>query len=437
MTNALVPAVLVDGCRTPFLKAGTAFADLTSYDLARLALADLRRRTGLAPDGVDRVIMGTVISNIQTSNVAREAMLAAGFDERTPAFTVTQACISANAAIAAGAELIATGRARAVVVGGTESMSDIPIRFRKRFRQKLVASQKYRGLLDWLGFLRGLRPSDLLPEIPSITEYSTGRTMGQDCDRLAARIGVGRQEQDQFAARSHSQAAEAAGAGLLSREIAPVRLPPKFKQVAADNGVRRDSTPEKLAALKPAFVKPYGTVTAGNASFLTDGAAAVLIMAEDEALARGYRPKAYLRDWTFVAQDPGEELLLGPAYATARLLAQVDMTLDAIDVFEFHEAFAGQVLANLECMASKAFAAERLGRDQPVGEVPLDKLNRWGGSLSLGHPFGATGARLVHTAANRLIHEDGRFALVAACAAGAMGHAMLLERHPAAEGGAS
>ncbi len=428
------PVTLVDGCRTPFLRAGSAFKDVTSYDLGRMALLGLRQRLDLPPDGVDRVVMGSVIANINTSNVAREAMLGAGFSETVPAFTVTQACISANAAIAAGADLIAAGGARAVIAGGTESMSDIPIRCRKPLRRKLVEAQKYRRPLDWLGFFKGLRLRDLLPEIPAIAEFSTSRTMGADCDRLAARIGVSREEQDRFAARSHRLAAAAADAGHLAWEIVPARLPPDFAQVDADNGVRRDTGPEKLAALRPAFVKPYGTVTAGNASFLTDGAAAVLIMAEDAALAAGRQPKAYLRHCVFTGQDPGEELLLGPAYAVARLLAETGMTLADFDVFELHEAFAGQVLANLACMASKTFAAERLDRERPVGELPIDKLNLWGGSLSLGHPFGATGARLVVTAANRLIQEDGQWALVAACAAGGMGCAMAIERHPGAAG---
>ena len=427
--GALQDVVLIDGCRTPFLKANSHFANMTSYDLARLALKGLACKTRLDPDLVDRVILGTVISNFTTSNVAREALLGSGLSVKTPAFTVTQACISANVAISSGAELIEAGRARAVVAGGTESMSDIPIRYRKKFRQKLIASQKYKKPWDYLGFLKGLRPKDLLPEIPSITEFSTGRTMGQDCDRLAARIGVTRREQDAFAARSHQAAAHATRDGLLDPEITPVRIPPSFEHIHEDNGIRGDSTPESLARLRPAFVKPFGTITAGNASFLTDGAAAVLIMNAAVAQAQGYQPKAWIRYDGFSAQDPGEELLLGPAYAVADLLNKSGMTLEDIDVFELHEAFAGQVLANLKCLASDDFARANLNRERAVGEIPMEKLNVHGGSLSLGHPFGATGARLATTAANRLIREKGRYALVAACAAGAMGHAMILERY--------
>ncbi len=425
---ALSRVVLVDGCRTPFLRANSDFKDLTSYDLARYALEGLRKRTHLDVALVERLIMGTVISNLTTSNVAREALLGAGYDRRTPAHTVTQACISANAAIATGFDLIACGRAQVVVAGGTESMSDIPIRYRKRLRDRLVASQRFKSPLQYLGLLKGLKLKDLLPEIPSISEFSTGLTMGQDCDRLAARFDVSRVDQDAFALRSHLAAHQAAQDGILAEELEPVLLPPHFKAIALDNGVRGDSSAEKMAALKPAFERNYGTVTAANASFLTDGAAAVLLMSEEKALNLGYSPKALLVDYVFAAQSPNDELLLGPAYAISQLLARRNLSLAEIDVFELHEAFAGQVLANLEAMASDDFARNQLGRDSAVGRIPMDKLNRHGGSLSLGHPFGATGARLVTTAANRLRREGGRYALVAACAAGAQGHAMLLER---------
>lgn len=423
----MMPVYVVDGCRTPFLKANTEFRDLTSYDLARHALKGLQAKTGVDPEVVDRVIMGTVISNTTTPNVAREALLGSGLRQQTPAFTVSQACISANVAIHTGFDLIRTGQARAVIAGGTESMSDAPIRYRKRFRHRLVDSQRFRKPTDWLGFFKGLKLSDLLPEIPSISEFSTGLTMGQDADRLAARIGVTRQDQDAFAARSHETAQKATDEGLLREEITPVRLAPKFKTIDTDNGIRV-SPPEKLAKLKPAFHKKYGTITAASASYLTDGAAAVLLMDEATVKAQNYTPKAVIRASVFTGQDVGEELLLGPAYAMAKLLDQEGMTLDDISVFEIHEAFAGQVLANLKCLADDSFCREMLGRDGAVGQIPEDKLNIHGGSLSLGHPFGATGARLVTTAANRLIREGGRYALLAACAAGALGHAMILER---------
>lgn len=421
-------AVIVDGCRIPFQRSGTGYGDLSSYDLGRLALKALLDRTQIDPDRVDRVILGTVVARLATSNVARESALAAGFPPHVPAYTVTLACISSNVAITNGADLIRTNQADIVVAGGTESLSDIPIGYRKPVRRKLLEARKYKGPMDYLDLPKGISLKDLLPEIPSIAEFSTGRTMGEDCDRLAARLGVSREAQDEYALRSHLAAARAAEDGLLAVEIEPVRVPPDFQPIALDNGFRADASMEKLRGLKPAFVKKYGTVTAGNSSFLTDGAAVVLLMAEEVARALGYRPKARILTYAYSAQDPGEELLLGPAYAVPKALEAAGLGLSDIDVFEFHEAFAAQILANLQCLSSDLFAREKLGRAGKVGDVPLEKFNTLGGSLSLGHPFGATGARLITTAANRLIREDGTFALVASCAAGAMGNAVILER---------
>ena len=421
-------AVLIDGCRIPFQRSGSGYGDLSSYDLGRMALKALLDRTQIEPGRVDRVIMGTVIARLATSNVARESALAAGFPPQVPAYTVTLACISSNVAITNAADLIRTNQADIVVAGGTESLSDIPIGYRKPLRQKLLEARKYRGVMDFLEFPKGIGLKDLLPEIPAIAEFSTGRTMGEDCDRLAARLGISRESQDEYALRSHRAAARATTEGILAEEIEPVRVPPDFRPIAADNGFRADASMEKLKNLKPAFVRKYGTVTAGNSSFLTDGAACLLLMAEEVAGALGYRPRARIRAYAYSAQDPGEDLLLGPAYSTPKALESAGLELADIDVFEFHEAFAGQILANLQCLASDSFARDKLGRTRKVGDIPLEKFNTLGGSLSLGHPFGATGARLVTTAANRLVRENGTFALVAACAAGAMGNAIILER---------
>lgn len=422
--------VLVDGARLPFQRSGTAYKNLMAYDLGRMAIEGLLGRSAIHTDQLDYVIMGTVIQDVSTSNVARESALAAGIPDSVPAHTVTMACISSNRAVTTAAEMIRTGQARIILAGGTETMSDIPIRFRKRFRQKLLETQKYRSIGDWLGFFKGLKFTDILPEVPSISEFSTGETMGQSCDRMAAHFGITREAQDEYALRSHKLAAEATENGLLARELLPAAIPPDFETVTEDNGIREDTSMEKLSALNPAFIKPHGTVTAGNASFLTDGASASLIMNEQTARELELTPKAYLRGYTYVAQDPQEELLLGPAYAVPQVLDATGLELQDIDVFEFHEAFAGQILTVLHALNSEQFAREKLNRDTKVGEIPMDKFNTRGGSLSLGHPFGATGVRLVTTAANRLKDEDGTFALVAACAAGGLGHAIILERYP-------
>ena len=421
-------AVLVDGCRLPFQRSGSGYVDLMAYDMGRMVLRGLLTRTGLPPDRLDRVVMGSVIQDVQTSNVAREAALAAGIPNDVPAFTVTMACISSNQALTSGVDLIRAGVADRIVAGGTETLSDPPIRVPRPVRKRLFEARQAKGALDYLQLLEGLNPGDIVPEAPSIAEFSTGEVMGESADRLAAAFGVTRREQDEYALRSHRRAAQARDEGHLDPELCTAAVPPDFDPITTDNVIRDDTSLEKLRQLSPAFVKPFGTVTAGNSSALTDGASATLVMAQEVAEADGFAPKAALRDYTYVAQDPGTELLLGPAYAIPQVLDDAGLTLDDIDVLELHEAFAGQVLAVLEALQSDTFADEQLNRPSAVGTVDRDRLNAWGGSLSLGHPFGATGTRLVTTAAHRLQVEDGRWALVAACAAGGQGHAMLVER---------
>lgn len=423
--------VVIDGCRTPFLRSGTDYMDLMSYQLGQFAIKGLLHKTGLAPEKVDYVVMGTTIQNVKTGNVAREAAVTAGIPQSTPCHTVTMACISANQAIVTGANIIQSGQAEVVIAGGTDSCSDAPILFNKAMRKKLFKAQKLKGFADTLKFILGLRPKDFVPEAPAIAEFLTQKTMGLDCDILAARYGVNRQEQDTFAARSHQLTAQAFDNGTLLREVVPVELPPSFKKITKDNGYRGDTTSEKISKLKPAFVKNGGTITAANASFLTDGAACVLITTEEKAQELGLLPKSKIHAYNFVAQDMENELLLGPTYATSKILTQTGLSLSDIDVFEFHEAFAGQILTNLKCIASDDFARQKLGRDKAIGNIPMDKFNLWGGSLSIGHPFGATGARLVTTASNRLHHENGKYALITACAAGGHGHAMILEKYEA------
>ena len=421
--------VVVEGCRTPFLRSGTDYLNLMSYQLGAFAIKGLLTKTGLDPDEVDQVIMGTVISNVKTPNVARESAIAAGIPNTTPCHTVSQACISANRAIADGCLEIMTGRADVIIAGGVDNTSDAPIQFRKAMRNKLFKAQKLRGIGDSLKFLFSLRPADFLPERPAVAEYSTNRVMGQDCDIMAARFKVSRQEQDEYAVRSHQLAAEASEEGLLAKEMVEVALPPKFKPIVRDNGIRGDSTLDKVKKLRPAFDRKFGTLTAANSSFLTDGAAVTLLMTEKKALEIGLTPKAEIVDFAFTGQDLSDELLLGPTYAVSKLLARNKKSLDKFDVIEFHEAFAGQILSNIKALGSDEFAQSFLGRKKAVGQIDMDKFNMWGGSLSIGHPFGATGARLVTTTANRLNHENGSLGLLAACAAGAHGHAMILKSY--------
>jgi len=419
--------VLVEGVRTPFLMAFTSYKSMMPHDLGKEALMGLLKRTGLNPAEAGYVIMGSVIQEVKTANIAREAMLSCGFPASVPAHSVVQACISSNQAITSAMGLIFSGQCDTAIAGGVEFMSDVPIRLNRDLRKKLLTLNRAKSAGQRLSILGSIRPRHLSPELPAIAEFSTGETMGQSGDRLAAAFDVSRQEQDEFSLRSHQNALKAQNEGLLS-DVLSFKVP-GGEYISKDNGIK-DSTMEKMSKLKPAFIKPHGTVTAANASFLTDGASACLIMTEDKALAMGYKPKAYLRDFVYASQDPKDQLLLGPTYSTAALLDKTGLTLKDIDVFEVHEAFAGQVLANMKAMDSEFFATKEMGRKAKLGEIPFDKLNLWGGSLSIGHPFGATGVRLVTAAANRLIHEDKQRAIVTACAAGGLGTAMIVERYP-------
>mmetsp|Transcript_13583 Transcript_13583/g.36153 ORF Transcript_13583/g.36153 Transcript_13583/m.36153 type:complete len:443 (-) Transcript_13583:28-1356(-) len=422
--------VVVDGARIPFAMAGTKYKDQMAVDLMRYALRGLLTKTALPVEEVDYVLCGTVVQEPRTSNIAREAAMHAGLPHTIPAHTVSLACVSANAAICQGAEKILSGQADVVIAGGCETFSDVPIRYSRPIRKRLLGAAKAmkKGPMGALSLLKGLKLKDFAPEAPSIKNFTTDEVMGHSSDRLATKFGVTREEQDKFTLRSHQNAQQAHDSGIYADELVPGV---EGDADLHENGIKASSTPEQLAKLKPAFVKNgAGTHTAANSSFLTDGAAATLIMSESKALELGYKPKAYLNNWTFAAVDPFEEMLLGPTYATAKVLDMAGVSLDEIDVVEFHEAFAGQVLANFNAMKSDEFAREKLGREAAVGTMQMDRVNPHGGSLSLGHPFGATGARLVTTAANRLQREGGKLALVAACADGGVGHACVLERYP-------
>uniref|UniRef100_A0A1I8A091 acetyl-CoA C-acyltransferase n=2 Tax=Steinernema glaseri TaxID=37863 RepID=A0A1I8A091_9BILA len=421
--------VLVDAVRTPFVQSGTVFKDLMAVDLQRSALLALVERTKVPLSEVEHVICGTVIQECRTSNIAREAALTAGFPLSLPCNTVTLACISSNVAMTNLMDSMAAGNIQVGIAGGAELLSDVPIRYNRNARKAMLSIQKAKTPMERLQLGGQIIKNLLAPELPAVAEFTSGETMGQSGDRLAAAFGVSRREQDDFALRSHSLADKAQKEGHLN-DIAPVFVGGKKAQnVDKDNGIRV-STIEKLSKLKPAFIKPHGTVTAGNASYLTDGASAALLMTEEYALKNGYKPIAYLRDYMYVAQDPKDQLLLGPAYVTPKLLDKVGLTLKDIDVFEIHEAFAGQVLANLNALDSDFFCKNEMKRSGKYGRIPMEKLNLWGGSLSLGHPFGATGVRLASHSARRLQHENGQFALIAACAAGGHGVGMLIEAYP-------
>ncbi|XP_034106868.1 trifunctional enzyme subunit beta, mitochondrial [Drosophila sulfurigaster albostrigata] len=422
--------VLVEGVRTPFLTSGTAYSNLMPHELARHSLLSLLQKSRLDKELIDYIVYGSVIQEVKTSNIAREAALSAGFSDKTPAHTVTMACISSNAAITTGMGLIATNTYDVIVAGGVEFMSDVPIRHSRKMRSLMLKANKAKTVGQRLSLLSTFRPGFLAPELPAVAEFSSGETMGHSADRLASAFNVSRSEQDDYALRSHTLAKQAQEKGYFT-DLVPFKVQGVDKVVDKDNGIRV-STPESLAKLKPAFVKPYGTITAANASFLSDGASACLVMTEQKAKELGLKPKAFLRDFLYVSQDPVNQLLLGPAYGIPKLLKKVGLGLKDIDTWEIHEAFAGQIVANLKALDSEWFCKTYLGLNEKFGSPDLSKWNNWGGSLSIGHPFAATGVRLCMHTANRLVREDGKFGVVAACAAGGQGVAMLIERYPGA-----
>ncbi len=419
---------VVAGCRSPFSRAGTDLKDVSAVDLARHTVVELVHRAGLRGSEVDEIYFGQVVASPLVPNIAREVSLLPQFPASIPAASVNRACASSNSAIVLGHDQIRLGHADVVIAGGAENLSDVPILHSKRFSEILVGLSKAKNVNERLRLLSGFRPKDLVPVSPAIAEPSTGESMGESAEKMAKLNGIGRQAQDEFAVRSHRLAHSGAEDGRLAAEIAPLFLDGQPEPITRDNGVRPDTSVEQVAKLKPVFDRRYGTVTAANSSPLTDGAAAVVLMAEETASALGYEPLASIRSYAVAALDPGDQLLMGPAYAVPRALERAGIAWTDLGLVEMHEAFAAQVLSNIQALESKRWAVEQLGRSEAVGVVNRDTLNVMGGSIALGHPFGATGARITLTLANEMQRRDVQFGLISVCAQGGMGFAMVLER---------
>ncbi|MBX3132336.1 MAG: acetyl-CoA C-acyltransferase FadI [Gemmatimonadaceae bacterium] len=418
---------IIAGVRTPFAKAGTTLRALSAIELGKIAVSELVHRTELDPKSLDLLTFGTVIPNVTAPNIAREIALLPLLPKGVDAFSVSRACASANQAITDAADQIALGHASIAIAGGAESLSNVPILHSRGFSDALVAASKAKTLGQRVQAFSKIRGKDFIPITPAIAEPTTGETMGQSAEKMAKLNGITREEQDRFALASHLNAAAGIKDGRLRAEIAPVIAGPKYEAVTDDNIVRADTTFEALSALKPVFDKRYGSITAGNASPLTDGAAAVLLMREDVAKSLGFTPKAYIRSYAYAALDPGEQLLQAPVLAAPKALKRAGLTLAQMDLVEMHEAFAAQVLSNLKGFESKEWA-QRAGASEATGTVDRSKLNVMGGSVSIGHPFGATGARILTTLVNELGRRGGQFGLMTVCAAGGLGHAMVVER---------
>lgn len=419
---------IVAGSRTPFVRSGSSFADLSAIELGKAAVRDALARSGLPGAQVDHLVYGTVVHDTQAPNIAREVGLAV-LPKHVPAVSVSRACTSANQAITDGAHMIEVGHADVVIAGGAESLSRIPITVSEKLSKSLVSASKGKTVRQRLSPFQKIRPKDLVPVTPAIAEPSTGESMGQSAERMAKENGISREDQDAWALRSHQLAAAGTADGRLTAEIVPVYVPPDYRTVVtSDNGIRTDTSADRLAKLRPVFDRRHGSVTAGNASPLTDGASAVVLMNGEKALADGLQPLGWVRSWAWTALDPAGQLLQGPAYAAPIALDRAGLSMRDIGLMEMHEAFASQVLSNLQALSSKTFAETELGRSQAVGHPDVDRINVMGGSLSIGHPFGATGGRLTMTILHEMARRDVQFGLITVCAAGGMGFAMVVER---------
>jgi len=408
---------VVAGCRTPFCKSGTALKDARAVDLARNVTRELLERTSLDGADVDEVVFGQVVPSALVPNVAREVSLLPQFPREIPAYSLNRACASAGQAVSSAHDQIALGNADVVIAGGVESLSDIPILASRHLADVLVEASKSKSLGARLRTFSRLRPRDLMPVSPAIAEPSTGETMGQSAEKMAKENHISREAQDRWALRSHQLAAQGTADGRLTQEIVPW-FPAKLNTpiVTQDNGIRTDTSLEQMAKLKPVFDRKYGTVTAASSSPLSDGASAVLLMSDDVARAHGYEPLAYIRAYAVAAVDPGWQLLQAPVFAVPKALERAGVQWKDLGLIEIHEAFAAQVLSNLKGFAEKGW------------EINEDIINVMGGSIAIGHPFGATGGRIVTTLANEMARRDVQFGLLSICAQGGMGFAMVLER---------
>lgn len=421
---------IVAGLRTPFARQSTAYKNLSALDLGAIVVAELLARTGPARRLVKQVVYGQVLPSIAAPNIAREIVLQTGMDRSIEAFSVSRACATSYQSTVNVTEAILAGAIDCGLAGGADSTSDVPITVSKKLASALLDASKARTLPDRLRAFGKLSPNDLIPVPPAIVEFSTGLSMGESAEKMAKENHVSREEQDRVAHESHVKAARAWKDGVFAKQVMTVYVPGagKTTPIAEDNNVRKDSELASYAKLKPAFDKKHGSVTAANASPLTDGASALVLMSEELAKAEGLTPIGYVRSYAFAALDPRGQLLMGPSHASPIALDRAGVTMKDIDLVDMHEAFAAQVLSNTQAFASAAWAKENLGRDRAIGEIDPAKLNVSGGSISIGHPFAATGARQITQALSDLERTNGNLALVTACAAGGLGAAMVLER---------
>jgi acetyl-CoA acyltransferase len=418
---------VIDAVRTPFVKSFGVFENETALSLSTKIATEIISRTGVNPNDIDECIWGVVVPQIKNANLAREIILFSGLPNSIAGFTLNKACDSSLQSIEIAADRIKLGKNKLVLAGGVEVLSDVPIPFSDEARRFLTKLSKSKTLKEKLSLIASVSPKWFLPKPPSITEPFTGLTMGEHSEIMAIKNNISRLRQDEFAYRSHVNAAVAQQNNNFSDEIVPIWTgKDKSIFVDKDNNVRSDTTVEALSKLRPVFDKKNGTITAGNASPLTDGASVALLSSEAYAKENNLPILGYIVDTMTIAVDPHDQLLIGPAYVIPKLLKKHNINKNDVGVFEIHEAFASQVLSCLDCMESETFCQEKLGMPA-FGSIPSTKLNIQGGSISIGHPFGATGARLVGNALRIASRTNSKYAVVAICAAGGMAMGILLE----------
>ncbi|MBP9706217.1 MAG: acetyl-CoA C-acyltransferase [Oligoflexales bacterium] len=420
--------VLIEGARTPFVKSFGAFQTSDALELFSRVVDGLLRKLELDPQHIDEISAGVVIPQTKNANVARDAIINLGLPSHIHGATTNRACASSLHTIAEAARTIATGNPHLILSGGVECLSDVPIAYSRQARDFLAKLSKTKSVGAKLQLLGEFKLKSWIPQPPAIAEPLTGLSMGQHCEMMAQKNNISRAAQDEFALNSHLKAAKAWESGFFNDEVVPVSVAPKYSEwVDRDNMVRGDTSFEKLSQLRPAFDRLYGSLTPGNSSPLTDGASITLIADEQRARDLGLKPKARVVEAEFVGIDPYDQLLIGPALAIPLLLKRCKLSMKDIDLFEIHEAFAAQVLSCVQAMGSAEFCERNFGHSQAFGDIPFDKLNVNGGAIAIGHPFGATGARLVNSLANALKVRKGRYGVIAICAAGGMAGAMLIE----------
>ncbi|CUA83516.1 acetyl-CoA C-acyltransferase FadI [Pseudidiomarina woesei] len=418
---------IVAGLRTPFAKQATYFHGVPALDMGKMVVQELLNRYSLDPREVEQLVYGQVVQMPKAPNIAREIVLGTSLPVTTDAYSVSRACATSFQTTVNVVESIMAGNVSVGIAGGADSSSVLPIGVSRALAHALVDLNKARTLGQRLAILKRLRFKDLMPVPPAIAEYSTGLTMGDTAEQMAKTHSISRADQDALAHRSHTLAHESWEAGKLDAEVMTAYAEPYKDFLKRDNTVRSDSKLDGYAKLRPVFDKKHGSVTAANSTALTDGASAILLMTESKAKALGYEVLGYVRSYAFSAIDVWEDMLMGPSYATPIALDRAGMKLSDLTLIEMHEAFAAQTLANMKMFASKKFAQDKLGRSEAIGEIDMDKFNVMGGSLAYGHPFAATGARLITQTLNELKRRGGGVGLTTACAAGGLGAAMIVE----------